>query len=114
MSKKPVAPASTGASPQVPEGLPPPRPYRALCSTCIHERACGSRSTPERPILFCELFEVPAAAPAPNSAPVAAQPAPPASGQGTEHRGLCVNCDNRHECTTPRPEAGVWHCEEYR
>ena len=111
MSKKPATPASTGASPQVPGSLPPPRPYRDLCSTCSHERACGSRSTSERPILFCELFEVPASAPTP--APAAAPPEPPASGQGVEHRGLCVNCDNRHECTTTRPEAGVWHCEEY-
>ena len=112
MSEKPVDPASTGASPYIPEGPPAPRSYRDLCSTCSHERACGSRSTPERPILFCELFEV--LAPAPTAAPVAAPPEPPASGQGVEHRGLCVNCDSRHECTMARPEVGVWHCEEYR
>ena len=112
MSKKPVAPASTQASPYIPEPPPPPRPYRDLCSTCSHERACGSRSTPERPILFCELFEV--LAPAPTAAPVAAPPERPASGQGVEHRGLCVNCDSRDECTMARPEVGVWHCEEYR
>ena len=26
---------------------------------------------------------------------------------------FCLNCDNRHECTTARSEVGVWHCEEY-
>jgi hypothetical protein len=29
-------------------------------------------------------------------------------------KGLCMNCDNRFECRLPRPEGGVWHCEEYR
>jgi hypothetical protein len=29
-------------------------------------------------------------------------------------KGLCMNCDHRFECRLPRPEGGVWHCEEYR
>jgi hypothetical protein len=28
-------------------------------------------------------------------------------------KGLCVNCANRHTCLFPKPEGGVWHCEEY-
>jgi hypothetical protein len=28
--------------------------------------------------------------------------------------GLCANCDVRDTCTLPRPQGGVWHCEEYR
>lgn len=32
---------------------------------------------------------------------------------GEEHRGLCVNCANRETCLYPKPEGGVWHCEEY-
>jgi len=112
MSKKPAASDSTGASPYIPESPPPPRPYRDLCSTCSHKKTCGSRSTPERPILFCELFEV--FAPTPTAAPIAAASESPARGRSVEHRGLCVNCENRHECTMTRPEGGVWHCEEYR
>ena len=30
-----------------------------------------------------------------------------------EHKGLCVNCANRETCLYPKPEGGVWHCEEY-
>lgn len=112
MSKKPRAPASTGASPYVPERPPAPRTYRDLCSTCSHKRACGSRSTPERPILFCELFEV--LAPAPTAASVAVPPERPAVGRGViGHKGLCVNCESRQECTMARPAGGIWHCEEY-
>ena len=114
MSKKPVAPASMQASTYIPESPLPPRLHRDLCSTCRHAGACGSRSTPERPILFCELFEVAVATPtAPTAAPDAGPPEPPASAEGVEYRGLCVNCENRHECTMTRPEGGVWHCEEY-
>ncbi len=113
MSKAQFAPGSPNVSPYIPEGPPAPRPYRDLCSTCNHAETCGSRSTPERPILFCELFEV--FAPAPTAAPVAAPPERTASGQGAvEHKGLCVNCENRQECTMARPEGGIWHCEEYR
>jgi 2-keto-4-pentenoate hydratase/2-oxohepta-3-ene-1,7-dioic acid hydratase in catechol pathway len=89
------------------------RTYRDLCSTCNHTEACGRRSTPERPVFFCELFEafVPVAA----AAPAAAAPPRPADQQGAaEYRGLCMNCENRQTCTAPRPEGGVWHCEEYR
>ena len=32
---------------------------------------------------------------------------------GEEFKGLCVNCANRHTCLFPKPEGGVWHCEEY-
>jgi hypothetical protein len=29
-------------------------------------------------------------------------------------RGLCINCDVRNTCTFPKPEGGVWFCEEYQ
>ncbi|MCF7919234.1 MAG: hypothetical protein K9N06_04920 [Candidatus Cloacimonetes bacterium] len=28
-------------------------------------------------------------------------------------KGLCTNCENRFICKLPRPETGVWYCEEY-
>lgn len=28
-------------------------------------------------------------------------------------KGLCINCEHRFTCTLPRPESGVWYCEEY-
>ncbi len=29
-------------------------------------------------------------------------------------KGLCKNCESRQTCLFPKPEGGVWHCEEYR
>jgi hypothetical protein len=34
-------------------------------------------------------------------------------GSRGEHKGLCMNCANRDTCLYPKPEGGVWHCEEY-
>ena len=31
-----------------------------------------------------------------------------------EYMGLCRNCENRKTCTFPKPEGGVWECEEYQ
>jgi hypothetical protein len=28
-------------------------------------------------------------------------------------KGLCAHCDKRETCTLPKPEGGVWHCDEY-
>ena len=86
------------------------RPYRDLCSTCSHAETCGTRSTPARPILFCEMFEV-------LASPLAVTPAArePADRQDTgDYNGLCMNCEHRRTCTVDKPEGGVWHCEEYR
>jgi hypothetical protein len=30
------------------------------------------------------------------------------------YKGLCAICENLKTCTYPKPEGGVWHCEEYR
>ena len=27
--------------------------------------------------------------------------------------GLCSTCDIREKCVFPKPEGGVWHCEEF-
>ena len=87
--------------------------YRDLCSNCNHAEACGGRSSPRRPIFFCEEFDV--FVPVPISPPVRSLPTQPNKRQSTnEHTGLCMNCDNAETCTLPKPEGGIWHCEEYR
>jgi len=89
------------------------RPYRDLCSTCNHAEACGDHSTPENPIFFCEQFDAFAAvAPSDHAAPSPGLAATRAVGNRDE--GLCMNCEDRDTCRTPRPQGGVWHCEEYR
>ena len=38
----------------------------------------------------------------------------PRSDECESKQGLCENCANRDDCLFPRPEGGVWHCEEYQ
>jgi hypothetical protein len=28
-------------------------------------------------------------------------------------KGLCIDCKKRHTCRRPKPQGGVWRCEEY-
>jgi len=84
---------------------------RVLCPTCIHVDHCVLYSSGEKPAWFCEEF-VAAGAPPRQARPEPAE-AIPEPGE-RKHMGLCVNCDDRDTCTFPRPEGGVWRCNEYR
>ena len=87
--------------------------YRDLCSNCDNGSACGGRTRPRRPIFFCEQFEVFGAALAPES-DRSAEEKPRQTRSLNGHIGLCMNCDNAGTCVLPKPEGGIWHCEEYR
>jgi len=84
--------------------------YRGLCSTCNHAAVCSHGGTPGRPVFYCEEFDAYVAVR--TSPAVERTPSPTAAN--ARDIGLCVNCDNRSACTHPKPEGGVWHCEEYR
>ena len=85
---------------------------RVLCPTCLYVDGCVLFSNGERPAWHCEEF-VSAGAPdrSPAGPPASATTSPP---EERKHLGLCVNCDDRETCTFPRPEGGVWRCNEYR
>ncbi len=87
-----------------------------LCSSCIAFKDCTYPKAPDRPILECEEFDGEQASIRmrpqkinPNKKSVGAS-MNAAAGIG----GLCDLCENLTTCTYPKPEGGVWHCEEYR
>jgi hypothetical protein len=90
--------------------------YRGLCSTCRHAPSCTFPRDPEKPAFYCEEFEI-ESAPSKKRAGVKA-PQPTASFVGVKESarliGLCSDCEGRQTCVFPKPEGGVWHCEEYR
>ena len=113
MSKRHSGPDPENIPHYVDWGASVSRTYRDLCSTCNHTSICGTRSTPQRPILFCEEFD--AFLPIPTSAAgKTVSPKPPGRQDAARYKGLCVNCENRETCTTHKDEGGIWHCEEYR
>jgi hypothetical protein len=36
-----------------------------------------------------------------------------AAEDSAKYVGLCVNCEHRTTCRYPKPEGGLWHCEDY-
>ena len=90
-----------------------------LCSNCNNRSYCVYRAGRGFDALYCEMFNGAA-----GSASVAESgererlelaPRPDRMGiYESNVTGLCVNCADREKCILPRPEGGVWHCEEYK
>jgi len=93
--------------------------YRGLCSTCDTASTCTFPRDPERPIMHCDELDSHRVDTATAEELLRAEPArreAVARAKQKEldkYQGLCVNCENRETCTFPKPEGGVWHCDEY-
>ena len=91
--------------------------YGGLCSTCKHASDCTFPRDPHKPVLCCEEFDSGDAVPVKTMGHDTLPPVRP-QGAGEEssakYMGLCTNCENRGSCIFPKPEGGIWHCEEYR
>jgi hypothetical protein len=91
-----------------------------LCITCNNSPGCGFRRIRGFDAIFCETFDGDGASPQMDLRRRIQTPPTAANVPATEEpatvrlAGLCVNCEHRDECTFPKPEGGVWHCEEYR
>ena len=91
--------------------------YPGLCSTCKNAPFCTFSRDRQKPVLNCEEFEVdtdPLVKNAENDDPVEIVSADAGKKDLNKFTGLCINCDNRRTCTFPKPEGGIWHCEEYK
>ena len=91
-----------------------------LCSNCKQAPACTYAKDPRRPVLQCDEYECAESAPIRSTgkdslAATVLQKAPEAEEEdSSKYMGLCSNCENREACVFPKPEGGVWRCEEYR
>jgi hypothetical protein len=96
-----------------------PNPERilngGLCGTCRNAPTCMYLRNSSKPILHCEEFEeFPCDA---DNNPMEAKMSLVRSEGNPQEKskyfGLCANCKHRDTCTFPKPQGGVWHCEEY-
>jgi len=91
--------------------------YSGLCSSCKNAPNCTYPRSAGRPITQCEEFEGFQCRSAGNSTENISQSF---AGVKAEERnqdknlGLCRNCENLSSCKFPKPEGGIWHCEEYQ
>lgn len=86
----------------------------SLCTSCINDPYCIYPRDPTRPIMECEEFEG-CVLPPPEAIPLSVSVSErkmAAEEDSGEFKGLCVSCQNRKTCIYPKPEGGVWHCEE--
>jgi hypothetical protein len=91
--------------------------YRGLCSTCKNAPGCTFPRDSQKPVLNCEEFEVdtcPSVETTREEKSASSAPVDVEDEDSNKFIGLCSNCDNRRTCVFPKPEGGVWHCEEYR
>jgi len=86
-----------------------------LCSTCANAPDCAFLKNKKKAVFQCEEFEI--AGRDGEQRPPKAASRTVASAQRNDEAdkliGLCCNCENRATCVFPKPEGGVWHCEEY-
>ncbi len=93
--------------------------HHGLCMSCKGDPACTYVRDPNRPVLQCEEFEGYGSSPSIRTlarrslGPDHSADPSPLGNPGRVH-GLCSICEERETCTFPKPEGGVWHCEEYR
>ena len=91
--------------------------FTGLCSTCDNAPACTFPRQANRPVRQCEEFSggkgqrqrSALEGTAVSSAGFTPKEENPGPGVG-----LCRNCEERESCAFPKPDGGIWRCEEYR
>jgi hypothetical protein len=90
--------------------------FFGLCTSCQNAEECTFPRDPDRPVCQCEEFAGYESLPGRVSLEGSR---PSRTGFVQEEKntgswiGLCKNCGNRETCSFPKPEGGVWHCDEY-
>jgi hypothetical protein len=91
--------------------------HRGLCSTCKHAPNCSFPGDVQRPAFYCEEFEIeitPARKTSEEGTSKSSTSSIAIAEKPTGLIGLCNDCESRQGCVFPKPEGGIWHCEEYQ
>ncbi|MBZ5623867.1 MAG: hypothetical protein LAQ69_34965 [Acidobacteriia bacterium] len=87
-----------------------------VCLACKHDPECIYEADSDHVILQCEQFELgflESLARKMSVGGVSFATSPNRGADSRKYPGLCSNCENRETCIYPKPEGGVWRCEEY-
>ncbi len=90
--------------------------YFGLCVSCRNASSCTFPREPARPAFYCEEFEINTTTSTMSSKKdqSLATKAGTIGKESMKFIGLCSDCEGRENCAFPKPEGGIWHCEEYR
>lgn len=85
----------------------------------MHATECTFPRNPDRPVLCCDEFEGITKS-VEEQEPEREPQGRACSGMNDSDpngsavtKGLCRTCSRSDTCTYPKPEGGVWHCDEY-
>lgn len=86
----------------------------SLCANCRDQSDCVYFMKAGEPIIECEMYECGSSS-KPRLSLVKGKLAAAVDAFAEEDNpmGLCANCDNLKVCQMPKPQSGVWNCEEY-
>ncbi len=86
-----------------------------ICSTCNYVDICFHRQRHNDPVWYCNEFD--------NYGKTNEDFKARSTSLHSRYekpqedtlifKGLCSNCEKRQFCNFPKPESGVWHCNEY-
>ncbi len=96
--------------------MPENMKYFGLCISCRNASSCTFPRDPDKPAFYCEEFEIETTVsiiPPEKERPLARGPAA-IDKDSARFVGLCSDCEGCQTCNFPKPEGGVWRCEEYR
>jgi hypothetical protein len=87
---------------------------QGICLTCAHFTQCVLRSVDcsTKGIQYCEEYQTVCLAPVVVTDKKSSKRTMKFTASGI--LGLCCDCNHYSYCNFPKPEAGVWHCEEYQ
>ena len=90
---------------------------QGLCMTCRNNTICPQARDSQHPVLYCEEFDdyIPPEQEdfSVSTSSIEVEKSDEEKKISENYKGLCVNCENRKNCTILKPSGGVWHCEEY-
>lgn len=102
------------------ENIPFNKQFHGLCSCCESSLTCSYDKDPKHPVLQCEEVGAMTRSPAysgglKNNPPSnIRKPSFPRKISFQQYKGLCSTCEVVTFCTYPKPDGGVWHCEEFK
>lgn len=87
--------------------------YLGLCSNCLSAPECSYRKRHSAPVLFCEEFTYEKAAPGTPFNEITSVKKNNSIENIKEYKGLCINCENRNDCSAEQVRSGIVHCNLY-
>jgi hypothetical protein len=81
-----------------------------ICQNCIYKEDCIYKIDSKQQIIYCEEHN--SCLPIKTEKPLQKSEAILVV-TNSKFTGLCINCDNRNDCTLRNSNHVIWHCEEY-